>query len=214
MGEASTIEPEYSDPTLSGWTRVIALDDSSLNVIPTPFRNAFYDRLKNDEPCGRDTTIAGTSSNMYDALNDAIKQLNDFEIASQPGRDKIIIISSRTNSVNQDTICDDISPELRPTDSGIDVIMINIPDSRSLPGDTTPSPFDGYTSIESVLLASGLTNLLLPTQYLLCLTNNDDSRIITSITRDEDLRDDAKFQDAIDVLRDEICSDPSLLIQV
>ena len=37
---------------------------------------------------------------MYDALNDAIKQLNDLEIASQPGRDKKIIIIQVLNRIN------------------------------------------------------------------------------------------------------------------
>ena len=161
------------------------------------FINGFYNRLREDEPCGTQSAGVGQTSNLYDALNDAINHLN---ANSEPDRvKKIVIFSSRANTKDQNTICQDFENKLAPTKSGIDVIMINIPKERSNAGQ--PSAFDPYTT--------SVGPYQVPSEYLKCLTNFDDSRI-EYFTRNKDLTSDLQVVvEVIDVLQDEICSTPT-----
>ena len=155
----SNIETYYAaQANGNDYALIRPLDEANLNEVPGAFMNTFYYNYVQDEPCGGNTAEAGNTANLYDALDAAIKELNNNGRSNADK--KIVIFSTRGNTENPTTICADFKDRLAPTKSGIDVVMNNIPPERSNPGD--PSAFDPFTTI--------VDGAKVPTDYLLCLS--------------------------------------------
>merc|ERR1719410_918543 len=131
--------------------------------------------------------------------------------ATSGARDKkIIIVSNRANTKQQDTLCDDFAPRVKPSE-GIDIIMVNIPEQlyklSDYPTDEQ-TPFAGYNTVgQRVTNFGGVKDYWQATQYLDCLTTDDD---IYGLEFVEELND----KDYTDTIHDRmainsICEQPS-----
>merc|ERR1711962_1723892 len=102
--------------------------NDEVNVYPVTmdtFLRDVYFRIRNMD-CGNQNASFSETTDLYHALEDAILHFGDAKSDDDNRDKKIIIVSNRANTEQQDTICDDFADKIRPN-SDVDVVMVNIP---------------------------------------------------------------------------------------